>query len=322
LTLTSSDQSTAANSAASVGSSADPTADSSANSSANSSSGASRSDTTARVLTVAGTVAGIVIGATGAAFGVLTGRRRTTDCQVCGDTAQNPGFLMHTLRRPHRSPRHLAAGLALVAAAAVTLTACGSSSGSGGNNSDQPVASVSGGSSSGAVPLDPPFAKPAAKLTDNHGRPFDLVKDTEGKPTLVYFGYTHCPDVCPTTMADIGNAARSLPAAEQHQLRVIFVTTDPQRDTPQRLTQWLGAMDPDFIGLTGDSATIQAAARSVGIDVEKPVKEKDGSISVTHGSEVLAFSPKDDKAHFLYTAGVSVSQFTTGVQQLVKGRTP
>ncbi|MCQ4083175.1 SCO family protein [Streptomyces sp. RB6PN25] len=220
-----------------------------------------------------------------------------------------------------RRARRLVAGAALVAAAALTLTACGSSSGDSGS-SDQPVASVSGGSSSGAVPLDPPFAKPAAQLTDNHGKPFDLAKETAGRPTLIYFGYTHCPDVCPTTMADIGNAARTLPATEQRQLQVIFITTDPQRDTPQRLTQWLGAMDPSFIGLTGDFATIQAAARSVGVDVEKPVKEKDGSISVTHGSEVLAFSPKDNKAHFLYTAGVSVSQYTTGIRKLVKGETP
>jgi protein SCO1/2 len=123
-------------------------------------------------------------------------------------------------------------------------------------------------------------------------------------------------------MADIGNAARALPAAEQRQLQIIFITTDPQRDTTQRLTQWLGAVYPAFIGLTGDITAIQAAARSVGVDVEKPVKQKDGSITVTHGSEVLAFSPKDNKAHFLYPSGVSVSQYTTGMQKLIKGQTP
>jgi protein SCO1 len=231
---------------------------------------------------------------------------------------------MRTHRRTHRHThcraQRLAIGAALAAATALALTACGTSSGDNGSN--QPLATVSGGSSSGAVPLDPPFAKPEAKLTDNHGKPFDLIKETAGKPTLLYFGYTHCPDVCPTTMADIGNAARTLPAAEQRQLQVIFVTTDPQRDTPQRLTGWLGAMDPDFIGLTGDFAAIQAAARSLGVDVEKPVKEKDGSIEVTHGSEVLAFSPKDNKAHFLYTSGVTVSQYTTGIHKLFKGQTP
>ncbi|MBV9022456.1 MAG: SCO family protein [Streptomycetaceae bacterium] len=237
---------------------------------------------------------------------------------------------MRTHRRTHRPTHHrtqrFATGAALVAAAALTLTACGTFSGdngsTGNDGNNQPIASVSGGSSSGAVPLDPPFVKPEAKLTDNHGKPFDLVKETAGKPTLIYFGYTHCPDVCPTTMADIGNAARILPADEQRQLQVIFVTTDPQRDTPQRLTEWLGAMDPDFIGLTGDFATIQAAAHSVGVDVEKPVTEKDGSIDVTHGSEVLAFSPKDNEAHFLYTSGVTVRQYTTGIQKLIKGQTP
>ena len=215
--------------------------------------------------------------------------------------------------RTHR----LTIGAALAAAAALTLTACGTTA-----SGDRPVAVVSASPTTAGVVLDQPFAKPDVVLTDTHGTPFDLAKRTAGKPTLLYFGYTHCPDVCPTTMADIGTAKRRLPKADQDRLQVVFVTTDPERDTPQRLGQWLGAMDPGFIGLTGDFTTIQRAARSVGVMIEKPVKQKDGSVTVAHGAEVLAFSPTDDKAHYLYTSGVTADQYAADLPKLIKGETP
>jgi protein SCO1 len=215
--------------------------------------------------------------------------------------------------RTHR----LAIGAALAVAAALTLSACGSSA-----SDNQPIASVSASPTTAAVVLDQPFAKPDLQLTDSQGQPYDLAKETAGKPTLLYFGYTHCPDVCPTTMSDIAAAIRRLPAAEQSAVQVVFVTTDPDRDTPQRLKAWLGAQDPAFTGLTGSFSTIQAAARSLGVMVEPPVKEKDGSISVEHGAEVFAFSPTDNKAHFLYTAGVSVDQYAHDLPKLIKGQTP
>jgi protein SCO1 len=215
-----------------------------------------------------------------------------------------------------RSTR-LIGGAALLAAAAFTLTGCGSSQDGGG-----PVAQVSASPTTAAITLDQPFAKPDLVLTDSHGRKYDLAKETAGKPTLLYFGYTHCPDVCPTTMADIADAKRKLPPAERQRLQVVFVSTDPARDTPQRLKAWLGAQDPAFIGLTGDFAAIQKAAGGLGVLIAKPVKEKDGSISVQHGAEVFAFSPKDNKAHFLYTSGVSVAQYQKDMPELIEGRTP
>lgn len=210
-------------------------------------------------------------------------------------------------------------GTALAAVAALALAACG---GSSGDDAGGPVAEVSAQPTTAAVTLDRPFAKPHLVLTDTHGRPFDLVKRTAGRPTLLYFGYTHCPDVCPTTMADMADARRKLPAAERDKLQVVFVTTDPTRDTPKRLAAWLGAQDPSFIGLTGKFSDIQAAARGLGVLVAAPVEEKDGSISVEHGAEVFAFSPKDDRAHFLYTAGVGVGQYVKDLPKLIAGRTP
>lgn len=206
-------------------------------------------------------------------------------------------------------------------AAALALTACGAGASSD-SSDDSPVARVSASPTTAAIVLDRPFAKPHLVLTDTLGRRYDLVKETAGRPTLLYFGYTHCPDVCPTTMADIADAKRKLPAAERERLRVVFVTTDPARDTPARLAAWLGAQDPDFVGLTGDFGAIQTAARSLGVMIAKPVREKDGSISVEHGAEVFAFSPRDDEAHFLYTSGVGVGQYVSDMPALIRGETP
>lgn len=167
--------------------------------------------------------------------------------------------------------RRLATALSLTTAAVFCLAACGSSSG------DQPVAAVSGPSPSsaapGTVPLNPPDPKPDLTLTDQHGHSYNLAEQTSGRPTLLYFGYTHCPDVCPTTMADIAGAASKLPTPERKQLRVVFVSTDPDRDTPQRLSAWLGAIDPGFIGLTGDFRAVQTAASSLACVPQPPRAE-------------------------------------------------
>jgi protein SCO1/2 len=214
------------------------------------------------------------------------------------------------------------AAAALTAAAALLLTGCGGSSGSSGSSDAGNVASVSGGGQQAGTLLDTPFPKPKLVLTDNHGKPFDLVKQTAGHPMLLFFGYTHCPDVCPTTMSDIALAKSRLPQADQDKLRVVFVSSDPARDTPARLTAWLGAMDKSFIGLTGNFATIQAAARTVGVGIEPPVKQKDGSITVTHGAEVLAFWPKDDKGHVLYMSGTSAEDFQHDLPKIIRSEAP
>ncbi|WP_329133994.1 SCO family protein [Streptomyces sp. NBC_01476] len=215
------------------------------------------------------------------------------------------------------------AAVALAAASALLLTGCGSSSGdSSGVSADAGnVAAVSGSQGPGTL-LDTPFAKPALTLTDNHGKPFDLVKQTAGHPMLLFFGYTHCPDVCPTTMSDIALAKSRLSKTDQAKLDVVFVSSDPERDTPARLNEWLGAMDKSFIGLTGKFPAIQAAARSVGVGIDPPVKEKDGSITVTHGAEVLAFWPKDNKGHVLYMSGTTAEQFQHDLPKIIKSEAP
>nr|WP_206315275.1 SCO family protein [Streptomyces sp. C1-2] len=205
-----------------------------------------------------------------------------------------------------------------MAAAALTLTACGS------DDASDPVAVVSeDASSKGAVTvLDQPFEKPDLVLTDTHGKKYDLRAETEKRPTLVYFGYTHCPDVCPLTMNNIAVAKKQLPRTEQDKLRVVFVTTDPKRDTPAELGKWLKGIDPDIVGLTGGFAKTQAAARSLGISIEPTTKDKNGKVVSTHGTQVIAFSPSTDKGYLLYSQDATVDDYTKDLPRIIDGRKP
>ncbi|MFM9369019.1 SCO family protein [Streptomyces sp. Da 82-17] len=213
---------------------------------------------------------------------------------------------------------------ALFAAATLTLSACGT----GGSESDQPVADVSAqAKDKAATVLDRPFEKPDLVLKDTKGKEFDLRERTKGKPVLMYFGYTHCPDVCPLTMSNIADAkrrlAQKLPKDELAKLQVVFVTTDPERDTPAELGKWLKAQDPSFTGLTGDFPTIQAGARTLGISIDAPKKEKDGSVTSMHGKQVIAFSPKSDAGYVLYNGEeATADDYVKDLPKIIKGENP
>ena len=219
-----------------------------------------------------------------------------------------------------RKPRKAVAA-AFAAAAALTLSACGT--GSSGDES-KPAASFDAPKKGGVV-LDTPYEKPDLKLTDQKGDAYDLVKETKGKPTLLFFGYTHCPDVCPLTMSNIAVAKSQLTEEEQKKLEVVFVTSDPERDDPKRLQEWLRGQDPAFTGLTGDFDAIQAGAKSVNISIDPAEKKKNGDIISSHGSQLLAFSPKDDKAHVLYTDSKdanAVDVLKKELPKIIKGENP
>ena len=211
------------------------------------------------------------------------------------------------------------AAAALIAAATLTLSACGS-----GDDGNSPVAVVSegAGSDKAATVLDQPFEKPDLVLTDTHGEKYDLRKETAGRPTLIYFGYTHCPDICPLTMNNLAVAKQQLSKAQQDKLRVVFVTTDPGRDTPTELGKWLKGIDPQFVGLTGDFATIQAGARTLGISIEPTSKDKNGKTISMHGTQVIAFSPKTDGGYVLYGEDATVDDYTKDLPKIIKGENP
>ena len=202
---------------------------------------------------------------------------------------------MSSARRPTLAA--VASAVALLLAGGLGLTAC---SGSADASATAPVASVSTTPSKyDGVSLDPPYQRPQFTLTADTGGTYDFTSVTKGKPTLLFFGYTHCPDVCPTTMADIAVALRDVGPDLAKQVQVVFVTTDPKRDSTARLAQWLGQFDADlpngFVGLTGSQQVLDQAQLSAGV----PVAQDGGQ---THSALLLLYGA-DDKAHVAFDAG-------------------
>src|SRR5215813_9518697 len=113
--------------------------------------------------------------------------------------------------------------------------------------------------------VTPPLPKPRFTLTDTSSASFDFREKTQGYVTLLFFGYTRCPDQCPLHMANIAMALKKLPTSVADRVKVVFVTTDPARDSPNVLRAWLKHFDERFIGLTGSEAAIEGAQRAAGV---------------------------------------------------------
>jgi protein SCO1/2 len=184
---------------------------------------------------------------------------------------------------------------AVIAAVAFAGAACSSSKQSTPKASELVGAAGAPGGYQG-LGVDPPQPRPTFQLTDTSGKPFSFANVTAGHPTLLYFGYTNCPDVCPTTMFDIGSALRSLPAALQQNTYVVFVTTDVKHDTGPVIAKWLTNFDSGttahFVGLYGTQAQIDAAQAAAHIQLAT-----DGG--ATHAAQVFLFG-KDNYAHVAY----------------------
>ena len=129
------------------------------------------------------------------------------------------------------------------------------------------------------------------QLTDTSGRAFTR-RDLAGAPTLVFFGFTHCPDVCPTTLLKLAQVRRRAAPAG---LRVLFVSVDPQRDTPAALATYVHAFDPRFEGLTGDPQTIARLAANFGVAVNR-VELPGDDYTMDHSAVVFML---DDAAHIV-----------------------
>jgi protein SCO1/2 len=126
------------------------------------------------------------------------------------------------------------------------------------------------------------------ELTDHAGRPRHL-EDFRGKAVVLFFGFTHCPDVCPTTLADTAQALKQL-GEDAQRVQVLMVTVDPERDTPEALARYVTAFDPRFLGLRGDPAATQRAAKEFKVYFEKR-KSGDG-YSVDHSGQSYVIDPQ------------------------------
>ena len=152
--------------------------------------------------------------------------------------------------------------------------------------------------------VTPPLQKPRFVLTDTTGVPFDFWKGTSGSVTLLFFGYTHCPDECPMHMANLGAAVKKLPPDIAERVKLVFVSTDPVRDTPARLRQWLNNFDTHFVGLTGSEAAVDAVQKSAGIPVANRAEGNGGNYSVAHANFVVVYT-NDNRGHVIYPGGVT-----------------
>jgi protein SCO1 len=190
---------------------------------------------------------------------------------------------------------------ALLLAAGLALSACGGATpeNAGGHDHSGPATVEGADDTYAGIDLAEPYRRPSFTLTDTTGAAFDFTAATSGRPTLLFFGYTNCPDVCPTTMADIAVALRGLDPALVERLQVVFVTTDPATDTAPVLGEYLARFDADlpkpFVGLTGDQASIDQAQLSTGV----PLAEEHGRL---HSSLLLLYGD-DDEAHVAFDAG-------------------
>jgi len=130
----------------------------------------------------------------------------------------------------------------------------------------------------------------ALALTGHDGRARTLA-DFQGKLVVLTFGFTHCPDVCPTTLADVAQALTSL-GRDAERVQVLFMTVDPERDTPARLAKYVPAFDPRFLGLYGDAEATQRVAKEFKIFYDKREGSSPDSYSVDHSAQVYVLDAK------------------------------
>ena len=170
--------------------------------------------------------------------------------------------------------------------------------------------------------LTPSWEKPDFTLTDTEGDLFDFRPRTDGFVTLLFFGYTHCPDVCPIHMANIAAVLRDLDYAERSRIRVVFVTTDPERDTPDVMRAWLDRFDRSFIGLRGTKTEVDAiqAALHLPAAIRQPSRPGPlpGAYAVGHAAQVIAFTA-DGRARAVYPFGTRQSDWAHDLPKLVAG---
>ena len=208
----------------------------------------------------------------------------------------NPG-------RPAGSPTTRASALAAVVAASLLMVttalvaACGSSGPTGAAWATPVFVETVTQAPLGArdTAYDPPRPAPPLRLTDGNGQPFDL-DSLRGRPVFVYFGYTHCPDVCPTTLADLRAGIK----ASGTDATVVFVTVDPARDDAAAMKQYADYYDAGFIGLTGTAEEIAAAAGAWGVSYERLPSESASGYAMAHSTDSYLVDADGQLRHHVF----------------------
>ena len=165
---------------------------------------------------------------------------------------------------------------------------------------------------------DPPIDIANFKLSGSDGSVFQL-DDVKGKYILLSFGYTHCPDVCPTTLAQL-RVAREKLGADASKIAVVFISVDPERDTPEIVKNYAHAFADDFIGVSGKAEEIDAASAefSAKYKIDKSNSSADASYEVSHSAYVYVIDP-DFKLRLTIPFGAQAAEIAGDLQALING---
>lgn len=230
--------------------------------------------------------------------------------------------------------------LTALAVAASLLTGCGTDARRDVKAGSAAVVQSKDDGLNGTLVDDPPLRVAEVSLRDTRGNPYRLGARPPTKATALFFGFTNCEDVCPTTMADLATARRLLPQALAKRVNVVFVTVDPRRDTASVLRTWLDQFDTDTIGLRGPTSLVNKAEGSLYADQstadykhggshenqpadhedEHPsggASPRDGDFEVSHSGSVYVFGPRGETV--LYSGGTTADQYATDFARLLEG---
>jgi protein SCO1/2 len=163
--------------------------------------------------------------------------------------------------------------------------------------------------------LDTPYVVPDIALPDTDGKPYSVATAT-APLKLVFFGYTNCPDICQIVMSTIASAVSRLDADVRKDVQVVFVTTDPRRDTGKVLRTYLDRLDPDFVGVTGDLARIIDLAKPLKVFIAKGQKLPSGGYEVDHTTHV--FGVTGDQARIAWPQDTSPAAMAADIIKLLK----
>ncbi len=217
--------------------------------------------------------------------------------------------------------RHTLRALALALTLSAVLAACGSGAEEGSDGAVVEGLTTSDNDGMNGAVLDQPYTLGSAELTATSGETVETTAALEKPLTLVFFGYTNCPDICQAVMADITSALARLDAEQADQVAMWFVTTDPARDDAATLREYLDRFDPGFEGLTGDLGVITKLAKTVYVGVDKGRKLPTGGYEVNHGTPILAVTP-DGTVPILWTEGTSASKLADDLAVLLTDGVP
>jgi protein SCO1/2 len=211
--------------------------------------------------------------------------------------------------------------LLLAVLAPLLLAGCGATATPA--SSQGPVAGFSDGDTDGlhGIVLPTPYEVPKVPLTDTAGRPFDLATGATKPLTLVFFGYTNCPDICQVVMANLASSLVRLDPEQRAQVDMVFVTTDPARDTRKVLRSYLDRFDPTFEGATGPLPRIVRAGAAFDVEVARGKRLASGGYDVAHGTPVVGVRP-DGTAPFVWTEGTDPGDLTEDVTTILDDKVP